>query len=445
MVGNVSKWMLCVILLLSALCFFIAESSGKNEPSLTNSTSIESKNPGSGTAETVNIPVTDSIYKPGFTFVTGVGKKTLLRTISPEEVKIQSFAGNGMDGSASGRNSSSDESSIFNSSDLSLDSGSLRDSFISGIDSGNFNRPETMSISQPTPTYNIQNITTDGICREFPTGGVFAAGDLIHHQINLTGSSISIFTKNNKFPFGVMGPGKSWTSSEMYSVALDNMNNNGSSNIKSSNGTAYDQVSPQSGRMNTYKYTTVQPVSPPLKALFPNTSYLGERSHYVGADGHTITLMNNESAVDPSYEQLVEFIKKDKTNEIPYNNTSFVCSDAAERVHNNAEKYGFRCAWVYIDFKNELATLNPTTKALVIGHSCNLFNTTDRGLVAIDCTGGSSPTDNDAGVDLSKWDNEVSLVKNGEYTPRLLYSFPGSDKLRPFLSMGTVDDYYLFW
>jgi hypothetical protein len=363
MVENVRRCALYVLLLLSMLCFCIVQSSEKNIMSITNNISVEIKNPGHGTAETFNIPVTEPLYKPGLIFEIGTGEETLLREISPVEAKNQSFI---------------------------------------GYDLG-------------APTYDIQNIATNVTFRGTTSDDILAVDD-ISHYFNLSGSFIPIFAK-------------------------DNMNGNGDGNINA----AYDQVSPQSSRANTYKYTIVQPVSPPLKSLSPNTSYLGERSHYVGADGHKITLMNNGSAVDPSYKQLVEFIKQDKTNEIMYNNTSFVCSDAAERVHNNAENYGFKSAWVYVDFANERTTINPETNALVVGHSCNLFNTTDRGLVAIDCTGGSIPIDNDSSFDFSKWDNEVSLIKNGEYTPRLLYSFPGSEKLKPFVSMGTIADYCVFW
>ena len=106
---------------------------------------------------------------------------------------------------------------------------------------------------------------------------------------------------------------------------------------------------------------------------------------------------------------------------------------------------GFRCAWVFVFFTNESPTMNPETNAVVIGHACNLFNTMDKGLVAIDCTEGSCPTDVTVGINLSIWDNEISLVKGGEYIPRLLYSFPGSDRLTEFLSMGTIADFYIFW
>jgi hypothetical protein len=227
-------------------------------------------------------------------------------------------------------------------------------------------------------------------------------------------------------------------------VTLYGMINN-SSDVMSSSSVSHYKVSPQSSSLTTNEYTTIQPVSPPQKFHFSNTTELGESSHYVGADGHVITLVNNKNAVDPTYEQLVEFIKEDTTNEIPYNNTSFVCSDVAERVHNNAEAAGFKCAWVFVDFTNECPTINPMTNALIIGHACNLFNTTDKGLIAIDCTRGSRPTQETASLSCSAWDDEVSLVKGGEYVPRLLYSFPGSDSLNNFLSMGTISDYYVFW
>lgn len=207
---------------------------------------------------------------------------------------------------------------------------------------------------------------------------------------------------------------------------------------------AYDQKNLKNKSINTSSFSIFQPISPPFEYNSSNTSYCGNSSYYVGADGHIITLTNNKSAVDPSYEQLIEFIKEDKTNEVPYNNSSFVCSDAAERVHNNAEVYGFRSAWVYINFENESAVLNQETNALVVGHACNLFNTTDKGLVAIDSTGSSFPTDT-ASVNLSEWDNEVPLVKNEEYIPKLLYPFQGSDKLKAFSSMGKIANYYVFW
>jgi hypothetical protein len=104
-------------------------------------------------------------------------------------------------------------------------------------------------------------------------------------------------------------------------------------------------------------------------------------SYYVGADGHKITLVHNESAIDPTYAQMLNFIASDTTDQIAYKKGQFTCGDYAERVQNNAENAGIRCAWVSVDFID------------AVGHACNAFNTTDRGLVFIDCTNGDSHVD----------------------------------------------------
>jgi len=106
----------------------------------------------------------------------------------------------------------------------------------------------------------------------------------------------------------------------------------------------------------------------------------------VGGDGKPIELIDNPDATNPTYAELVAFIKEDSTNELTYivvegNGTAgpirtYICSDFAETVHNNAEEAGIRAAWVsiYFDGVDE-------------GHALNAFETTDRGLVYVDCTG----------------------------------------------------------
>lgn len=91
----------------------------------------------------------------------------------------------------------------------------------------------------------------------------------------------------------------------------------------------------------------------------------------VGGNGKVLTLTNYNNATDPAYDQLVSFLKEDKTDEHPYTN-GYVCSDFARTLHNNAEKAGIRSGWVGVRSCN---------------HAFNVFNTTDRGLVYIDCTG----------------------------------------------------------
>lgn len=63
---------------------------------------------------------------------------------------------------------------------------------------------------------------------------------------------------------------------------------------------------------------------------------------YVGADGHSIVLQNNKTAVNPTYAQAIQFISQDNTDKIPYTD-SFQCGDYAEKVHDNAEAAGYKC------------------------------------------------------------------------------------------------------
>ncbi len=103
---------------------------------------------------------------------------------------------------------------------------------------------------------------------------------------------------------------------------------------------------------------------------------------HVGADGKPIELIPNPNATNPTYAELVAFINEDTTDSKPYlkgeTTLARVCADFAEDVHNNAETKGIRAAWVSIDFIGGGD-----------GHAINAFETTDRGLVYVDCTGAS--------------------------------------------------------
>jgi hypothetical protein len=92
--------------------------------------------------------------------------------------------------------------------------------------------------------------------------------------------------------------------------------------------------------------------------------------------GPKIHLINNPGAQDPTWQQLKDFIASDNTDSEAYDLKTFPCGAFAEEVHNNAEAYGIRAAWVAVDFEDDS-----------IGHALNAFQTTDRGLVYVDCTG----------------------------------------------------------
>ena len=100
----------------------------------------------------------------------------------------------------------------------------------------------------------------------------------------------------------------------------------------------------------------------------------------VGGDGEPIELINNPAATNPAYGELLVFIKKDITDWYSYivdpPEVAYTSGDFAEDVHNNAEAAGIRAAWVRIDIDGENRE-----------HACNAFETTDMGIVYIDCTG----------------------------------------------------------
>ncbi|MBE9505389.1 MAG: BACON domain-containing protein [Chloroflexi bacterium] len=105
--------------------------------------------------------------------------------------------------------------------------------------------------------------------------------------------------------------------------------------------------------------------------------FYGEQPPYVaGPTGVAIELVNNGLAVDVSWDQLVDFVTRDDTDESPYIQDLRMCGSFAEALHNDAEAAGIRCAWVSLDMAGQ-----------EIGHALNAFLTTDKGIAFVDCTG----------------------------------------------------------
>jgi ribosomal protein L37AE/L43A len=107
----------------------------------------------------------------------------------------------------------------------------------------------------------------------------------------------------------------------------------------------------------------------PPSADHPYWEYFGRSPSY-------LSLYNNESATNPSWSQLKTFIEQDDTDKKIYDEYLFNCIDFSRIVHDNSEAAGIKAAYVEVDFINE-----------EIGHALNVFETTDTGLVFIDCTG----------------------------------------------------------
>ena len=113
-----------------------------------------------------------------------------------------------------------------------------------------------------------------------------------------------------------------------------------------------------------------------LNLLSNDLPYRSEKIPYSKVSGSQICLTNYKNATDPTWGELITFLRKDDTDDHLYINGSFVCGDFAEMLHNNAEASGIKAALIGVDF--------------IVGdeHALNAFNTTDNGLVYVDCTGG---------------------------------------------------------
>jgi hypothetical protein len=155
----------------------------------------------------------------------------------------------------------------------------------------------------------------------------------------------------------------------------------------------------------------------------PNTLYSEDSEfYYIGADGEPIELVNNPNSTDPTYQEMITFLKSDKTDEIEYDPDNFMCGDFAQTVHNKAEAAGIRAAWVSIDFTG-----------FTVGHACNAFNTTDRGLIFVDCTGvyPYEPGNRDCTVEIDI--GEIYQPK-GLFTTGEIYE-----------DMGVVRNFKIYW
>jgi calcineurin-like phosphoesterase family protein/2'-5' RNA ligase len=144
-----------------------------------------------------------------------------------------------------------------------------------------------------------------------------------------------------------------------------------------------------------------------------STEYVYQgRSVVIGADGHRITLVNNNKADNPTWAELVAFLQSDHTDEIIYDYDTFVCADFAELLHNNAEAAGIKAGYVCI-------TLGPADYSpFISGHALNMFETTDRGLVFIDCTGYTSDLPISA-------DKLVDVEVGKDYLPQNIFASNG--------------------
>ena len=75
---------------------------------------------------------------------------------------------------------------------------------------------------------------------------------------------------------------------------------------------------------------------------------------------------------NPTYQEAMDFLATDRTDENEYLEGIYTCSDFATDFNNNAEAAGLRCAYIYIEYTGDT------------GHSIVAFDTVDRGMIFIE-------------------------------------------------------------
>lgn len=123
------------------------------------------------------------------------------------------------------------------------------------------------------------------------------------------------------------------------------------------------------------------PAPPP--GLFPEDWLISrDGRRLVDSQQQPVRLRNHPRAINVPLQKVVDFIRTNQANTLPYRADRFKCTEYALRVHDDAEATGIRCALVALRFyKGE-------------GHALNAFQTTDKGLVYVDCTGVPNPVPN---------------------------------------------------
>jgi hypothetical protein len=157
--------------------------------------------------------------------------------------------------------------------------------------------------------------------------------------------------------------------------------------------------------------------------LYENTWGLiasGMQPPFQGAD-----IVSNETATNPTWAQLSDFLLRDKTDRKAYVPGVYMCGDFTRDVHNNAERAGIRAAYVAVELPSGY-------------HSLNAFQTTDRGLVFIDCTGLEASQSGP-----SNCDKTVNVRLGEGYVPESL--FPECPWNVTWGNMGTVLDVEIYW
>lgn len=104
----------------------------------------------------------------------------------------------------------------------------------------------------------------------------------------------------------------------------------------------------------------------------------GYISGYDNGKEYVVTHLDQYVAVPKavSYDEVVEFLKEDKTSDNEYS-TNYDCIIFTSRLKENANKIGIKCASVILDMYDSKNNSR-------VGHAINAFDTSDKGIVYFD-------------------------------------------------------------
>lgn len=106
-----------------------------------------------------------------------------------------------------------------------------------------------------------------------------------------------------------------------------------------------------------------------------NNSLTALQGNYSILEQSYNNLLNGQTGLrNPAWTEIKAFITQDTTDMIPYNIKTFACSGYAILIRDHSRQLGFRSAYIQLEFPS------------LAGHVLNAFQTTDYGLVYIDCT-----------------------------------------------------------
>ncbi|MCC4768848.1 hypothetical protein FXV91_01130 [Methanosarcina sp. DH2] len=162
-----------------------------------------------------------------------------------------------------------------------------------------------------------------------------------------------------------------WNCNDCNSEGPSDSGSTDSGNTDSGNADSGNADSGNADSGNADSENAVPPVTPTDATGTTTIELCRDNTCTVGGNGQVLTLTNYNNAVNPTYDQLLMFLEADKTDELPYTST-YVCSDFAKALHDNSEAAGIKAGWV---------------GAIGANHAFNVFETTDKGTVYIDCTG----------------------------------------------------------